>query len=58
MRGVDREELLALLDTLRAEDVEHRSRLRVMLDGLETDQQVVAKPRLSIGRLIPAPHLT
>lgn len=55
--GVDREELLALLENLRAEEEEHRTRLRSMLYGLEADRAVVAKWLRSIRRLIPAARL-
>lgn len=65
-QGVDREELQALLQTLRAEEEDHRTRLRTLLYGLEADRPVVAT-RLpatraaawlrSIRRMIPAAHL-
>lgn len=58
---VDREELLALLQSLRAEEEDHRTRLRTLLHGLEADRPVVATRRpawlRSIGRVIPAAHL-
>lgn len=56
-RGVDREELLALLETLQVEEEDHRIRLRSMLYGLEADRPVVAKWLRSIRRLIPTPRL-
>lgn len=56
-RGVDREELLAVLESLRGEEQEHLMRLRSMLYGVEADRSVVAKWLRSIRRLIPAAHL-
>jgi rubrerythrin len=56
-QGVDREELLALLETLRAEEEDHRARLRSLLYGLEADRPVVAKSLRSIRRMIPAAQL-
>jgi rubrerythrin len=53
-RGVDREELLALLESLRVEEEEHRTRLRSMLYGMEANRPVAAKWLRSIRRLIPA----
>ena len=55
--GVDREELQALLELLRAEEEDHLTRLRTMLYGLEADRPVVAKWLRSIRRLVPAGHL-
>lgn len=55
--GVNREELLTLLETLRTEEEDHLARLRSMLYGLEADRPVVAKWMRSIRRLIPATHL-
>jgi rubrerythrin len=54
---VSREELLALLETLRAEEEDHLTRLRTMLYGLEADRPVVAKWLRSIRRLVPAEYL-
>ena len=54
---VDRGELLDLLQTLRAEEEDHRTRLRSLLYGLEADRPVVAKWLRSIRRMIPAAHL-
>lgn len=51
---VDSEELLDLLQTLRAEEEDHRTRLRSLLYGLEADRPVVAKWLRSIRRMIPA----
>ena len=55
--GVDREELLSLFETLRAEEEDHLTRLRTMLYGLEADRPVVAKWLRSIRRLVPAEYL-
>lgn len=60
-QGVNREELLALLQNLRAEEENHRTRLRTLLVGREADRPVLAT-RLpawlrSIRRMIPAAHL-
>ncbi len=55
--GVTREELLSLLEVLRAEEENHLARLRAMLSGLETDLPVVAKWFRSIRRLVPAGYL-
>jgi len=54
---VSREELLALLETLRAEEEDHLVRLRTLLYGLEADRPVVAKWLRSIRRLVPAEYL-
>lgn len=59
-RGVDREEILALLENLRTEEEDHRTRLRFMLQGLEGDRAVGAA-RLpawlqSLRRGVPAEH--
>ena len=54
---VDRGELLDLLQTLRAEEEDHRTRLRSLLYGLEADRPVVAKWLRSIRRMIPAARL-
>ncbi|MBI2561461.1 MAG: hypothetical protein HYW08_03455, partial [candidate division NC10 bacterium] len=54
---VDSEELLDLLQTLRAEEEDHRTRLRSLLYGLEADRPVVAKWLRSIRRMIPAAQL-
>jgi len=37
-RGVDGEEILALLENLRTEEEDHRSRLQLLLHGLQADQ--------------------
>ncbi len=52
--GVDREELLSLLETLRLEEEGHLARLRSMLFGLEADRPVVEKWLRSIRRSLPA----
>ncbi len=59
-RGVDREEISALLENLRTEEEDHRTRLRSLLHGLEADRQIVA-PGLpvrlqSLGDRVPAEH--
>lgn len=54
---VSREELLSLLEVLRAEEEGHLTRLRTMLYGLEADRPVVAKWLRSIRRLVPAEYL-
>jgi rubrerythrin len=56
-KGVDREELLSLLDMLRSEEEEHLTRLRSMLYGLEADRPLGAKWLRSIRRLIPSGYL-
>jgi rubrerythrin len=55
--GVNREELLSLLEMLRSEEEEHLARLRSMLYGLEADRPFVAKWLRSIRRLIPSAYL-
>lgn len=55
--GVDREEVVSLLELLRAEEEGHLTRLRTMLYGLEADRPVVAKWLRSIRRLVPAAYL-
>jgi len=55
--GVNREELQALLEILRAEEEDHLTRLRSMLYGLEADRPVVAKWLRSIRRLVPGGYL-
>ena len=52
-----REEILSLLDMLRAEEEDHLARLRSMLYGLEADRPVVAKWFRSIRRLVPTAYL-
>jgi rubrerythrin len=54
---VDREEILALLEMLRAEEEDHLARLRSLLYGLEADRPVVAKWLRSIRRLVPTRYL-
>ena len=54
---VDGEELGLFLDTLRAEEEQHRDRLRAMLEGLDTVQQVAEKPARVNHQLTPAAHL-
>ncbi|HSB69445.1 MAG TPA: hypothetical protein VLT62_08950 [Candidatus Methylomirabilis sp.] len=56
-KGVDREELLSLLEMLRSEEQEHLTRLRSMLYGLEADRPLVTKWLRSIRRLIPSGYL-
>jgi len=59
-QGVDREEMLALLEYLRSEEEDHRTRLQFMLHGLEADRPVVAtRPPAgpqSLRRRVPAEH--
>ena len=60
-KGADREELVSLLESLRADEEDHRSRLLSLLYGMEADRPIVAA-RLpawlrSIRRTIPAAHL-
>ncbi len=55
--GVNREELLSLLETLRFEEEGHLARLRSMLYGLEADRPVVDKWLRSIRRSLPATHV-
>jgi len=55
--GADREEVVSLLELLRAEEEDHLTRLRTLLYGLEADRPVVAKWLRSIRRLVPAPYL-
>jgi rubrerythrin len=55
--GADREELLSLLESLRADEEDHRMRLLSLLYGMEADRPVVAKWLRSIRRMIPAAHL-
>ena len=55
--GVQREEILAVLEILRAEEEDHLARLRSLLYGLEADRPVVAKWLRSIRRLVPTGHL-
>ncbi len=55
--GVEREEIVAVLDLLRAEEEDHLARLRSLLYGLEADRPVVAKWLRSIRRLVPAGYL-
>lgn len=57
VEGVDREELVALLEVLRAEEEDHLARLRSMLYGLEAGRPVVAKWLRSIHRLVPTGSL-
>ena len=54
---VDRQEILAILEILRAEEEDHLARLRSMLYGLEADRPVVAKWLRSIRRLVPTASL-
>jgi rubrerythrin len=56
-QGVDREELLSLLQMLRSEEEEHLTRLRSMQYGLEADRPLVTKWLRSIRRLIPSAYL-
>lgn len=60
-KGVDREEVLALLESVRADEEDHRTRLLSLLDGMEANPAVVATPlpaRLrSIRRMTPAARL-
>ncbi len=51
--SADREEVVAILEILRAEEEDHLARLRSMLYGLEADRPVVAKLLRSIRRLVP-----
>ncbi len=56
-KRVDRAELCSLLESLRADEEDHRGRLLSLLYGMEVDRPVVA-PRLpawlrSIGRVMP-----
>jgi rubrerythrin len=55
--GVERKEILAVLDLLRVEEEDHLARLRSLLYGLEADRPVVAEWLRSIRRLVPAGHL-
>lgn len=55
--GVEREEILSVLEILRAEEEDHLARLRSLLYGLEADRPVVAKWLRSFRRLVPAGHL-
>jgi len=60
-KGADREELLSLLESLRADEEDHRMRLLSLLYEMEADRPAVAT-RLSawlrsIRRMIPAAHL-
>jgi rubrerythrin len=55
--GVTREELLSLLEMLRAEEEDHLARLHSMVYGLEADRPVIAKWLRSIRRLVPAEYL-
>ncbi len=55
--GVDREELLSLLEALRLEEEGHLARLRSMLYGLEADRPVVDKWLRSIRRSLPATQI-
>jgi len=55
--GAEREEILTVLEILRAEEEDHLARLRSLLYGLEADRPVVAKWLRSIRRLVPAGHL-
>jgi len=55
--GVQREEILAVLEILRVEEEDHLARLRSLLYGLEADRPVVAKWLRSIRRLVPTGHL-
>lgn len=55
--GVKREEILAVLDLLRAEEEDHLARLRSLMYGLEADRPVVAKWLRSIRRMVPAGNL-
>ncbi len=52
-----REEILALLEMLRAEEEDHLARLQSMLYGLEADRPVVAKWFRSIRRMAPTAYL-
>ena len=54
-RGVKQEELLALLESLRVEEENHRARLVSLLSWLEADRAVVAKER-SPRSMRPAGH--
>ncbi len=54
--GVEREEILAVLEMLRAEEEDHLARLRSLLYGLEAERPVVAKWFRSIRRLVPTGH--
>jgi rubrerythrin len=53
----EREEILAVLEILRAEEEDHLARLRSLLYGLEADRPVVAKWLRSIRRLVPTGQL-
>jgi rubrerythrin len=55
--GVDREEILSLLQMLRTEEEDHLARLRSLLYGLEPERPVVAKWLRSIRRLVPTGYL-
>lgn len=56
-QGVDREELLSLLEMLRSEEEDHLTRLRSMQYGLEAERPLVTKWMRSIRRLIPSAYL-
>jgi rubrerythrin len=55
--GVNGEELVSLLETLRIEEEGHLARLRSMLYGLEADRPIVDKWLRSIRRSLPATHV-
>ncbi len=52
-RGVKQEELMALLESLRVEEENHRARLVSLLSWLEADRPVMAKER-SPRSMLPA----
>lgn len=54
-REVDREELLDLLESLRVEEEDHRTRLQSLWLEIEADRPVVAK-QPSIHSMLPAGH--
>lgn len=59
--GVDREDVLALLEHLRADEEGHRTRLLSLLAGMEEADQSVAATRLpawlgSVPGTMPAAH--
>lgn len=56
-QAAEREEILAVLEILRAEEEDHLARLRSLLYGLEADRPVVAKWLRSMRRLVPRGHL-
>jgi rubrerythrin len=60
-KQADRAELFSLLDSLRADEEDHRARLLSLLYGMEVDRPVVATRRpawlRSIRRMIPPARL-